>query len=304
MSSGGGPRAKGTDGSDHKFRQRVNSHYTLMALGRTRLGLAVKLHAAHFLAAGLCAAAMFATASEPDLVAIGAAACSALSAGLCAVRAGEAAKGMVARPAERYTSLVSGATLVVITALAVEVFACVGRDDCPLHAQLSIPTQLVGLLANVSASVPAARCSCGAGVVAVLDCDTAVHGAVPKLAQIGCLLLHGLLLCLRVCPSIDGPSTMLACALPSPSTPYAADVPARPEPCAFPLLLLRLPRLLCVRPLGAPGDGIQCLGQAARCVCRSKELAWQVIGWRTGEEPTRRDSDWLIATLSSKSNQS
>jgi anthranilate synthase component 1 len=34
MSSGSGPRATGTDGSDHKFRQRVNTHYTLMAQAR------------------------------------------------------------------------------------------------------------------------------------------------------------------------------------------------------------------------------------------------------------------------------
>eukprot|EP00962_Isochrysis_galbana_P000188 scaffold49_cov115-Isochrysis_galbana.AAC.3 len=46
MASSAGPRAMGTDGGDHKFRQRVDNHYQLMADGRARLGQACKAHLA------------------------------------------------------------------------------------------------------------------------------------------------------------------------------------------------------------------------------------------------------------------
>eukprot|EP00312_Isochrysidales_sp_CCMP1244_P012500 CAMPEP_0196710620 /NCGR_PEP_ID=MMETSP1090-20130531/70583_1 /TAXON_ID=37098 /ORGANISM="Isochrysis sp, Strain CCMP1244" /LENGTH=86 /DNA_ID=CAMNT_0042050653 /DNA_START=119 /DNA_END=376 /DNA_ORIENTATION=- len=46
MASGSGPRAKGTDGADHKFRQRVDDHYKLMADGRAKLASSGRAHAA------------------------------------------------------------------------------------------------------------------------------------------------------------------------------------------------------------------------------------------------------------------
>jgi hypothetical protein len=46
MASSAGPRAKGTDGADHKFRQRVDNHYKQMADGRARLSQASKAHLA------------------------------------------------------------------------------------------------------------------------------------------------------------------------------------------------------------------------------------------------------------------
>jgi hypothetical protein len=46
MASSAGPRAKGTDGADHKFRQRVENHYKRMADGRAKLEQAYKAHLA------------------------------------------------------------------------------------------------------------------------------------------------------------------------------------------------------------------------------------------------------------------
>ena len=43
MASGAGPRARGTDGADFKFRQRVDNHYKLMADSRARLTTACRL---------------------------------------------------------------------------------------------------------------------------------------------------------------------------------------------------------------------------------------------------------------------
>ena len=52
MASGAGPRAKGTDGTDYKFRQRVDDHYKLMADARKELSTVTKLHGAHVLLSG------------------------------------------------------------------------------------------------------------------------------------------------------------------------------------------------------------------------------------------------------------
>lgn len=43
MSSAAGPRAEGTDGKDHKFRQRVDDHYKLMAGSRLSLRIACRM---------------------------------------------------------------------------------------------------------------------------------------------------------------------------------------------------------------------------------------------------------------------
>lgn len=101
MSSGGGPRAHGTDGSDHRFRQRVNSHYTLMALGRSRLGLAAKLHGAHILATAASLALALSEPAELDLPRAAATGATLLGAAGCLRGALGAAKSSVGGPAER-----------------------------------------------------------------------------------------------------------------------------------------------------------------------------------------------------------
>lgn len=100
MSSGTGPRAKGTDGSDHKFRQRVNSHYTLMALGRSRLGLAAKLHCAHLAATAASLALALRAAPEPDLLRAAAGGAVLLCTAACARSALGAAKSSAGGPAQ------------------------------------------------------------------------------------------------------------------------------------------------------------------------------------------------------------
>lgn len=101
MSSGGGPRAAGTDGSDHKFRQRVNSHYTLMALGRSRLGLAAKMHGAHAAAAAVGLALALSGPAEADLPNAAAGGAALLGAAACVRGALSAAKSSASGPAER-----------------------------------------------------------------------------------------------------------------------------------------------------------------------------------------------------------
>lgn len=56
MASGGGPRAAGTDGADHKFRQRVDDHYKLMAAGRAHISKSASAHLAGALAFAAAAA--------------------------------------------------------------------------------------------------------------------------------------------------------------------------------------------------------------------------------------------------------
>lgn len=73
MASGSGPRAAGTDGGDHKFRQRVDDHYRLMADGRGKLGKAGRAHlvATLGLAAAVAATVAFAPGNELDAMALG-----------------------------------------------------------------------------------------------------------------------------------------------------------------------------------------------------------------------------------------
>ena len=53
MASGGGPRAAGTDGKDHKFRQRVDDHYRVMASAKKSIRTAARLQLARLVADGL-----------------------------------------------------------------------------------------------------------------------------------------------------------------------------------------------------------------------------------------------------------
>ncbi len=84
MASSSGPRAAGTDGTDHKYRQRVDSHYQLMASARKTLATAANAHA---VAAALAAAdAMQAAALGADLTDAAARVLLALLAGAAAAK--------------------------------------------------------------------------------------------------------------------------------------------------------------------------------------------------------------------------
>ena len=60
MSSSGGPRAQGTDGTDFQFRQRVDNHYKLMAEARKSLTFACQIKLAASLVLALRALTCFA----------------------------------------------------------------------------------------------------------------------------------------------------------------------------------------------------------------------------------------------------
>ena len=77
MSSGGGPRARGTDGSDFKHRQRVDDHYKLMGAARRKLRSASNLQLASALGLTGVIGASFAI---PDFL-------GTAAVGLCAVSA-------------------------------------------------------------------------------------------------------------------------------------------------------------------------------------------------------------------------
>ncbi|KAJ1630145.1 hypothetical protein T492DRAFT_1005536 [Pavlovales sp. CCMP2436] len=145
---GAGPRPKGTDGTDHKFRQRVNSHYKLMAVGRSRLGLVTKLHAAHCVVATLTLLAAYVGAAGPSVPHAVAAGVTALGAGACAYRAAAAAKSSVAPPTEQYASLVVAVGGLVLLALVAAVGEVVMATKSVSHAQLAIPAQLLGFIAS------------------------------------------------------------------------------------------------------------------------------------------------------------
>lgn len=84
MASSSGPRAAGTDGTDHKYRQRVDSHYQLMASAKQTLATAANAHA---VAAALAAAdAMQAAALGADLADAAARVLLALLAGAAAAK--------------------------------------------------------------------------------------------------------------------------------------------------------------------------------------------------------------------------
>ena len=68
MASGSGPRAKGTDGADHKFRQRVDDHYKLMADGRAKLA-PQRSHSSAAAALLVCLLCVLASSPQEPLVA-------------------------------------------------------------------------------------------------------------------------------------------------------------------------------------------------------------------------------------------
>ena len=64
MASAAGPRAKGTDGTDHKFRQRVDDHYKLMAASKSALVVSSRVQLVAALGFAVCTASVLFTAAE------------------------------------------------------------------------------------------------------------------------------------------------------------------------------------------------------------------------------------------------
>jgi len=64
MASAAGPRAKGTDGTDHKFRQRVDDHYKLMATSKSVLASSSRAQFAAAVGFAVCTAVLLLVAAE------------------------------------------------------------------------------------------------------------------------------------------------------------------------------------------------------------------------------------------------
>jgi len=140
MSSARGPRASGTDGADHKFRQRVDNHYKTMADGRARLGQACKAHLAGALGLAGAAAAIFALAGDdgPDALALAAVGGPAL---LCIYL------GNVGRGAGKLTEAAAAGFSRANAVLAVLLVGLGGYLAAVPQEQLVLVVTLVGALA-------------------------------------------------------------------------------------------------------------------------------------------------------------
>lgn len=91
MASGSGPRALGTDGKDHKFRQRVDDHYKIMAQAKRNIRTAARLQLMAALGFAAVAGPLAASASQSTLMAA-----LATAGGLLAVVCGGAWKAACA----------------------------------------------------------------------------------------------------------------------------------------------------------------------------------------------------------------
>jgi len=163
MSSGSGPRARGTDGSDHKFRQRVESHYTIMSDSRQRLALVSKCHACHLAGTVILALPTVASMALDVRMAVDVAAC--LAAGLATAYAHAAGKSSGVSQAQRYSQL---ACVVAAVCLMASGYSAIASSTADQRSSLRL-----GLLAVHAFGVIV----CGLGYRAATRLKTAFESA-------------------------------------------------------------------------------------------------------------------------------
>lgn len=159
MASGAGPRARGTDGSDHKYRQRVESHYTVMASARKRLHAASQLHAAHVVSTVAALTSGYMTSGELDVTA-GFHIATAVASGMVGLKARASSKASVVGPVEAYSRQLSYQFFLCALSAALWSYVCLTAQagaDAPLHARMGILAQVFGAASDVRAWAPAGR---------------------------------------------------------------------------------------------------------------------------------------------------
>mmetsp|Transcript_48752 Transcript_48752/g.112803 ORF Transcript_48752/g.112803 Transcript_48752/m.112803 type:complete len:171 (-) Transcript_48752:225-737(-) len=160
MSSAGGPRAKGTDGTDFQYRQRVDNHYKLMADARKSLRTAYRAQFATSLGLAVRAAFVLVSNDSPTLCT----ACGMLALGmLVAARLGFVA-GKSQQPVGHAASYKRACILLALFLLALAIGAGATHNDRPAALALLLYLEACVLfgLASVAVGTRGARRLCDA----------------------------------------------------------------------------------------------------------------------------------------------